>query len=88
MSFQFKKTTMLKEDPGKVGILFTIESDNESFLKIRGVAKEFVTLLLADKSYEEARQLILDEYKVTPEVLDADLATLKLKLSEINFIEK
>lgn len=86
MSFQLKNTVMFKVDPENVGIFFTIESDNDHFLKIRGVAKEFALLLLTGKTYEEARQSILDEYNVTPEVLDADLEKLKLKLSELKFI--
>lgn len=68
-------------------MLFTIDSENENFLKVRSVAKEFITILVSGKSYEDARQLILDGYNVTPEVLDADLANLKVKLSEIDFIE-
>ncbi len=86
MSFKLKETVMYKEDPLKVGILFSIENKNDHFLKIRGVAQTFINNMLAGKSYEETREITLSEYNVAPDVLDQDLLILENKLKEIDFI--
>ncbi len=77
---------MYKEDPQKQGVLFSIENQNDKFLKIRGVAQFFINHILSGKTFEETRNITLSEYNVSAEVLDKDLQVLQGKLTEVGFI--
>ena len=86
VSFKIKDSILFKLDPDKMGVFFSVEDQSDKYLRLNGVASEFLQKMVNGTKFKEARMQILEEYDVSEQVLDSDLAILEEKLKEAEFL--